>query len=311
MFNFTALQRVMNYFSSKVLMISPEKFRANELTQDDNVFQSRSQISKKIQKIAYKEFELLQKTILESGISVYSISDNSKHDTPDAVFPNNWISFHRENNAVIYPMFAENRRFERNSDTLKKLLEKGIKVKVTHDYSSFEDQNKFLEGTGSIVLNRKNKIAYCSISKRSNEELFKKFCNDLNFYPIVFNSLYESKPIYHTNVLMSICNKFCIICLKSIKDHKEKNSIINSLENSELEIIDISFDQLRSYLGNCIQLIDKESNPKLVMSTSAFKSINSDQLSKILKHTEIIYSDLTTIENFGGGSARCMIAEIF
>ena len=129
MFNFTALQRVMNYFSSKILMISPEKFRANELTQDDNVFQSRNQISKKIQKIAYKEFELLQKTILESGISVYSISDNSQHDTPDAVFPNNWISFHGENNAVIYPMFAKNRRFERNSDTLKKLLEKACSIK--------------------------------------------------------------------------------------------------------------------------------------------------------------------------------------
>ena len=175
MFNFTALQRVMNYFSSKILMISPEKFRANELTQDDNVFQSRNQISKKIQKIAYKEFELLQKTILESGISVYSISDNSQHDTPDAVFPNNWISFHRENNAVIYPMFAENRRFERNSDTLKKLLEKGIKVKVTHDYSSFEDQNKFLEGTGSIVLDRKIKLHTVQYLKDPMKNYLKNF----------------------------------------------------------------------------------------------------------------------------------------
>ena len=175
MFNITALQRVMNYFSSKILMISPEKFRANELTQDDNVFQSRNQISKKIQKLAYKEFELLQKTILESVISVYSISDNSQHDTPDAVFPNNWISFHRENNAVIYPMFAENRRFERKSDTLKKLLEKGIKVKVTHDYSSFEYQNKFLEGTGSIVLDRKNKLHTVQYLKDPMKNYLKNF----------------------------------------------------------------------------------------------------------------------------------------
>ena len=212
-------------------------------------------------KQCYVWANLVNKSLFEEGSLIPSIIEKKATQILISKLPN-WKEY------VELPEFK----------SIVKLLEKGIKVKVTHDYSSFEYQNKFLEGTGSIVLDRKNKIAYCSISKRSNEELFKKFCNDLNFYPIVFNSIYESKPIYHTNVLMSICNKFCIICLKSIKDHKEKNSIINSLENSELEIIDISIDQLRSYLGNCIQLIDKESNPKLVMSTSAFKSINSNHL---------------------------------
>ena len=138
-----------------------------------------------------------------------------------------------------------------------------------------------------------------------------KFCNDLNYSPVLFNSIYESKPIYHTNVLMSICNNFSIICLESIKNQDEKHNLIKSLEDSELEIIDISYDQMSSYLGNCIQLVDKDLNPILIMSTSAFNSIKPDQLSRILKHTEIIHSDIKTIENYGGGSARCMIAEIF
>ena len=301
----------MMHFTSNILMISPEKFRANEFTMDDNVFQSRKLVDSEVSIQALEEFEKLKNTISDNGVSVYSIKDESSHDTPDAVFPNNWISFHHKNNAVTYPMFAENRRLERQSGILRKLSKKGINIEITHDYSSFENQNKFLEGTGSMVLNRKNKIAYCALSNRSNEELFIKFCNDLNYSPVLFNSIYESKPIYHTNVLMSICNNFSIICLESIKNLDEKNNLIKSLENSELDIIDISYDQMCSYLGNCIQLVDKELSPKLVMSTSAFKSIKSNQLSRILKHTEIIHSDIKTIEKYGGGSARCMIAEIF
>ena len=292
-------------------MISPEKFRANEFTMNDNVFQSRELVDSEVSIQAIKEFEKLKNTISDSGISVFSLKGDNSHDTPDAVFPNNWISFHDNNNAVIYPMFAENRRLERQSGILRKLSKKGIKIEVTHDYSSYENQNKFLEGTGSMVLNRKNNIAYCALSNRSDEELFIKFCNDLNYSPIIFNSIYESKPIYHTNVLMSICNNFSIICLESVKNQDEKNNLIKSLEESKLDIIDISYDQMSSYLGNCIQLVDKDSKPKLVMSTSAFRSIKPYQLSKILKHTEIIHSDIKTIENYGGGSARCMIAEIF
>ena len=299
------------HFTSNILMISPEKFRANEFTMNDNVFQSRELVDSEVSIQAIKEFEKLKNTISDSGISVFSLKGDNSHDTPDAVFPNNWISFHDNNNAVIYPMFAENRRLERQSGILRKLSKKGIKIEVTHDYSSYENQNKFLEGTGSMVLNRKNNIAYCALSNRSDEELFIKFCNDLNYSPIIFNSIYESKPIYHTNVLMSICNNFSIICLESVKNQDEKNNLIKSLEESKLDIIDISYDQMSSYLGNCIQLVDKDSKPKLVMSTSAFRSIKPYQLSKILKHTEIVHSDIKTIENYGGGSARCMIAEIF
>ena len=292
-------------------MVSPDKFRNNEFTLSDNSFQAKKIQKSSISSNAIDEFERLKKVILNKGVSVYSLSDDSEFDTPDAVFPNNWISFHSSNKAVLYPMYALNRRFERNSSTLEKLSKQGIDIQIIKDYSHFENDNKFLEGTGSLVLDRRNKFAYCSLSKRSNNDLVDLFCLQMNYKPIVFNSFYNSVPIYHTNVMMSICNKFSIICLDSIKDKNQKTAVIANLKNSNLEIIDIKIDQMSSFLGNCIQLIDSKSNPLLVMSSRAYNSINNSQLKKIEKHTDIIYSDLKTIEDNGGGSARCMIAEIF
>ena len=166
----------MMHFTSNILMISPEKFRSNEFTMNDNVFQSREVVDSQVSIKAIEEFEKLKNTISDNGVSVYSLKGDSSNDTPDAVFPNNWISFHHNNSAVIYPMFAENRRLERQSGILRKLSEKGINIEITHDYSSYENQNKFLEGTGSIVLDRNSKVAYCALSKRSSKELFNKFC---------------------------------------------------------------------------------------------------------------------------------------
>jgi hypothetical protein len=208
-------------------------------------------------------------------------------------------------------MFAINRRFERKSSALKKLSDQGIKIDIIKDYSHFENDKKYLEGTGSVVLDRYNKLAYCSLSKRSDPGLFNVFCSEMNYKPIVFNSLYQSKPIYHTNVMMSICNNFSVICLDSIHDKNQKQHVISNLKDSNLEILDIKIDQMCSFLGNCIQLINSKSNPLLVMSSRAFNSIKNSQLKVIEKHTEIIHSDIKTIEDNGGGSARCMIAEIF
>jgi len=301
----------MKYFTSKILMVSPDKFRNNESTISDNSFQAKKIQKSSISANAIDEFERLKKVILNKGVSVYSLSDDSEFDTPDAVFPNNWISFHTSNKAVLYPMYGLNRRFERKSSTLEKLSKHGIDIQIIKDYSHFENDNKFLEGTGSLVLDRRNKFAYCSLSNRSNNDLVDLFCLQMNYKPIVFNSFYNSVPIYHTNVMMSICNKFSIICLDSIKDEIQKTAVITNLKNSNLEIIDIKIDQMSSFLGNCIQLIDSKSNPLLVMSSRAYNSINNSQLKKIEKHTDIIHSDLKTIEDNGGGSARCMIAEIF
>ena len=301
----------MSHFSSKILMISPDKFRNNEHTLLDNVFQSKKTNQNQIEHLAIKEFNRLRELISNSGIEVFSFDDDSKFDTPDAVFPNNWISFHYYHKAILYPMFAPNRRFERESKILDKLSVSGIEIEIINDYSLYENENRFLEGTGSIVLDRKSKKAYCSLSGRSDLSLFKKFCSDMNYIPVVFNSSHESKPIYHTNVMMSICNNFTIICLDSIRDKNERNNVIENLNNSGLEIIDISINQMTSFLGNCIQLINSDQSPLLIMSSRAFNSITKSQIKRIESHTEIIHSDIKTIENNGGGSARCMIAEIF
>ena len=301
----------MSHFSSKILMISPDKFRNNEHTLLDNVFQSKKTNQNQIEHLAIKEFNRLRELISNSGIEVFSFDDDSKFDTPDAVFPNNWISFHYYHKAILYPMFAPNRRFERESKILDKLSVSGIEIEIINDYSLYENENRFLEGTGSIVLDRKSKKAYCSLSGRSDLSLFKKFCSDMNYIPVFFNSSHESKPIYHTNVMMSICNNFTIICLDSIRDKNERNNIIENLNNSGLEIIDISINQMTSFLGNCIQLINSDQSPVLIMSSRAFNSITKSQIKRIESHTEIIHSDIKTIENNGGGSARCMIAEIF
>ena len=301
----------MSHFSSKILMISPDKFRNNEHTLLDNVFQSKKTNQNQIEHLAIKEFNRLRELISNSGIEVFSFDDDSKFDTPDAVFPNNWISFHYYHKAILYPMFAPNRRFERESKILDKLSVSGIEIEIINDYSLYENENRFLEGTGSIVLDRKSKKAYCSLSGRSDLSLFKKFCSDMNYIPVVFNSSHESKPIYHTNVMMSICNNFTIICLDSIRDKNERNNVIENLNNSGLEIIDISINQMTSFLGNCIQLINSDQSPMLIMSSRAFNSITKSQIKRIESHTEIIHSDIKTIEDNGGGSARCMIAEIF
>ena len=301
----------MKHFTSRILMISPDKFRNNELTISDNSFQSRVSENISISNRAISEFERLKESISNRGVNVHAISDDSEFDTPDAVFPNNWISFHHSNRAVLYPMSALNRRFERKSSALKKLSDQGIKIDIVKDYSHFENDDKYLEGTGSIVLDRYNKLAYCSLSRRSDYDLLNIFCSEMNYKPIVFNSVYQSKPIYHTNVMMSICNNFSIICLDSIEDKKQKNNILTNLKNSNLEIIDIEIDQMCSFMGNCIQLVDTNSNPLLVMSSRAYNAIKNSQLKIIEKHTDIIHSDITTIEDNGGGSARCMIAEIF
>ena len=182
----------MKHFTSKILMVSPDKFRNNEHTLSDNVFQSRKFNEDQIKSIALKEFDKLRDVILKSGINVFSFDDDSKFDTPDAVFPNNWISFHHLHKAILYPMFATNRRFERESKILNKLSKSGIEIELINDYSVYENENKFLEGTGSIVLDRKSKTAYCSISKRSNVDLFKKFCLDMDYVSVTFNSSYQS-----------------------------------------------------------------------------------------------------------------------
>ena len=227
-------------------MTYPKNFRSNELTLNDNTFQKNNSnlFNAEINIKAIEEFELLKNKIESEGVKVTVFKDERDVDTPDAVFPNNWISFHKDNKAITYPMFAKNRRLERTNLAIECLNNNGENISIYKDYSNFENNNMFLEGTGSLVLDRINRIAYCSLSQRSNKELVNKFCLDMGYNPVLFKSFHQDKPIYHTNVVLSICNKFSVICLESIIDKKERETVTNSLISNGLEIIDISISQL-------------------------------------------------------------------
>ena len=293
-------------------MVYPKNFRSNELTLGDNTFQNTSSNMSidEVKNKAVEEFELLHNKIQSEGIKVTIFNDSRHVDTPDAVFPNNWISFHKDNKAIKYPMFAENRRLERTNLAIECLKDQGRDISIDYDYSDYENDNKFLEGTGSLVLDRLNKIAYCSLSQRSDEDLVNRFCLDMEYSPVIFKSYHQNKPIYHTNVVLSICNKFSIVCLESITDKKERLNVVDSLVSSGLEIIDIDLNQMSSFGANCIQL-NGNNGPVLVMSSKAYSTFTNDQLDIIQKNSKIIHSSLENIENNSGGSARCMIAEVF
>jgi len=304
------------HFTSNILMISPEKFRANEFTMDDNVFQSRKLVDSEVSIQALEEFEKLKNTISDNGVSVYSIKDESSHDTPDAVFPNNWFSLHKDGTKILYPMFAKSRRKERDLEIFK-ILEKNLnfKIKTTVDFTIYEQENLYLEGTGSMILDRENKIAYAALSERTSKKILVDFGQKMNYNIVYFNALHTvnniQSPIYHTNVMMCLGDRFSVICLETIYDQLEKVKLLNSLEETNKEIIEIAVPQMNNFAGNMLQVIGANNSPIIVMSQSAFDSLNKSQLKKLEKFGEILFSNLSTIENYGGGSARCMMAELF
>ena len=298
-----------------ILMVRPSSFRTNTQTLQNNHFQKISDFSDEIilQKTLI-EFDNLVNKIRSYGIPVTVFQDDLIFDTPDSIFPNNWISFHPEKKIVLYPMYAENRRLERNENIIKKVESTGVLIDTILDYTKAELNNQFLEGTGSMVLDRKNKKAYASISERTSEILLDEFCDEFNYMPIVFESYQNhgnrSYLIYHTNVMMCVAEKYSVICLESIKSEDEKKKVKQSLIDDGKEIIEISSKQLDCFSGNMIELIYNKKS-YLVMSETAFKSLSVNQLSSINNYSEIIYSNVDTIESCGGGSVRCMIAEVF
>ena len=296
-------------------MVRPSSFRTNTQTLQNNHFQKISNSSDEIilQKTLI-EFDNLVNKIRSYGIPVTVFQDDLIFDTPDSIFPNNWISFHTEKKIVLYPMYAENRRLERNENIIKKVESTGVIIDTILDYTKAELNNQFLEGTGSMVLDRKNKKAYASISERTSEILLDEFCDEFNYMPIVFESYQNhgnrSYLIYHTNVMMCVADKYSVICLESIKSEDEKKKVKQSLIDDGKEIIEISSKQLDCFSGNMIELIYNKKS-YLVMSETAYKSLSENQFSSINNYSEIIYSNVDTIESCGGGSVRCMIAEVF
>ena len=282
----------------------------------NNYFQSDLDLTPEaINKKAREEFDAFVDTLEGAGVRVVVVEDLEDPNTPDALFPNNWVSFHTSGTAVLYPMFAPNRRQERRMDILERLEDEGFLIEIVLDYSSAEKDGLFLEGTGSVVLDREHRKAYCALSARADEELFIEFCEDMEYTPIVFTALQsvgdERLPIYHTNVMMCIGDRFAIICLDSIDDKKERKNVLDHLTRDGKEVIAITEAQMHAFAGNMLQVIAKDDQPALVMSSSAYNSLTQDQINRIEKYGPIIHSPLPTIETCGGGSARCMMAEVF
>lgn len=298
-------------------MIRPVAFRMNEQTSINNYFQNESNgiLPSTINAKAQVEFDLLVEKLRNVGVNVIVVDDVLDFDTPDSIFPNNWISFHQNGDVVLYPMFAENRRKERREDILDVIEEAGFIIQDIMDYTSAEEDKVFLEGTGSVVLDRVNEIAYCALSPRSDEELFIEFCEDFELNPVIFEAFHtvdgERKHIYHTNVMMSVADTFAVICADCIDDKSERKMVLENLKNSGKEIILISEAQINSFAGNMLQVVGANNERFIVMSDRAYVSLRNDQITKIEKHCKIIHTDLDVIEKYGGGSARCMMAEVF
>ena len=296
-----------------VLMIEPAAFGFNAETAQNNYFQVNSE-NAETQNRALQEFNNFVEKLRSKGINVITMKDTLEPHTPDSIFPNNWISMHQDGTVVLYPMCAVNRRWERRNDILE-ILKRNFSVKEIIDFSAPENDGKFLEGTGSMIFDHDNKLAYGSVSLRLDEQLFREFCEKFGFTPVVFHSYQtannERLPIYHTNVMMCVADQFVVICLDCIDDETERIKVVNAIVNSGKEIIEISESQMQRFAGNMLQLQNPEGKKFLVMSLSAYQSLTPEQISNIEKYSEIIYSDLETIETNGGGSARCMLAEVF
>lgn len=306
----------MTQITDTILMIRPVAFRMNEQTAVNNYYQKviDSLLPATVNAKAQAEFDAFAEKLRAVGVKVIVVDDTVTPDTPDSVFPNNWISFHENGDVALYPMFAENRRGERREELLDVIEEEGYTINEIMDYTSAEEDGIFLEGTGSLVLDRVNQKAYCALSPRADEELMIEFCEDFEYTPVIFEAFQtidgERKQIYHTNVMMCIGTTFAVICADCIDDKKERKMVLDNLRKDGKEIVLLTEAQLNHFAGNMLQVQGADKS-YLVMSNAAHQALTKDQVAKIEKHAEILTANLDTIEACGGGSARCMMAEIF
>ena len=311
-----AIKKKMKQVTNNIMMIKPVAFRYNEQTAVNNYYQKvlDNLTPEQTQENALSEFNNFVKILEEKSINVIVIEDTKTPDTPDSIFPNNWVSFHESGNIALYPMCAENRRDERREDIFDILVDDyNFEINYLKDFTEFENHDKFLEGTGSMVLDRENKICYAAISVRTDEQAVLQWCDVFGYTPVCFAANQdvegERMEIYHTNVMMCVADKYAIVCLDTVDDSDERRWLKSSLEGSGKEIIEITEDQKHRFAGNMLQLLGDEKY--LVMSKSAHESLSNEQIDKIERYNPIISSSLDTIEACGGGSARCMMAEIF
>jgi hypothetical protein len=307
----------MSQATNTILMIRPVAFRMNEQTAVNNYYQKvlENVLPETVQAKALQEFDAFVLKLKSVGVNVIVVEDTLEPSTPDAIFPNNWISFHHNGSVGLYPMFAPNRRLERREDILDILEAKGFEIKNTVDYTSAEAENLFLEGTGSLVLDRVNRKAYCALSPRADEGLMIEYCEDYEYTPVIFTAYQtvenQRLAIYHTNVIMCVAPQFAVVCLECIDDKKERKNLIKHLKEDGKEIIAITEAQVSNFAGNMLSVLGANDKEFIVMSDSAYKSLRSKQIVSLEKYTTILYSNADTIEACGGGSVRCMMAEVF
>ena len=307
----------MKQITNTILMVRPIAFRMNEQTAVNNYYQKvlEDMLPETVNAKAQNEFDAFVKKLEAVGVNVVVVQDTKIPDTPDSIFPNNWVSFHENGTVGLYPMFAKNRRPERREDVLETLESNGFGIENVMDYTSAEEEGLFLEGTGSLLLDRVNRKAYCALSPRADEDLLIEFCEDFEYTPVVFTSNQtvngERKAIYHTNVMMCLAETFAVICLDSIDDKKERKNVLRHLKEDGKEVIAITEAQVNHFAGNMLQVVGSNDKRYLVMSAAAHQSLAKQQVATIEKHCEILSSSLNTIEACGGGSARCMMAEVF
>ncbi|MDB5261151.1 MAG: amidinotransferase [Adhaeribacter sp.] len=299
--------------TSSILMVRPVSFGFNTETAATNAFQNKFplQTAAEISKKAIAEFDYYVALLRGKGIDVLVIDDTEAPAKPDAIFPNNWITLHRNGTVALYPMHAPNRRQERRADIVETLRGK-YQVKKVVDFSQYEEKEKFLEGSGSMILDHENRMVFACLSPRTDADLLEEFCQHFGYQPIVFHAYdHKGSLIFHTNVMLSIGHRFAILCAASIHDEQDRQFVISTLVRTNHEVIEITEKQMHQYAGNMLELKNKEGKNFLVMSEQAYKSLEPRQVQSIQKYAEILPVPLATIEHVGGGSARCMIAEIF
>jgi len=290
-------------------MIRPVNFAFNLETAASNAFQVRND-AQDVQQKALTEFDDFVSLLRKNSVDILVVEDTPHPHTPDAIFPNNWVSFHHDGTLLLYPMFAPSRRAERKLHVLEKIYER-FRVSNKIDLSHYEKNSLFLEGTGSMVLDRENKIAFACLSPRTNKKVLDDFCDRMNYEPISFTAVDSNgTPIYHTNVLMCVADRYVVICLDSITNADERAQVTETIQKTGKEIININFQQLNAFAGNMLQIENSQGEQLLIMSTQAYQSLTEKQVQKLNSYNRIIHAPLSAIERNGGGSARCMMAEI-
>jgi hypothetical protein len=303
-----------NQTSRHILMVRPANFAFNEETAANNAFQTRDgRLSPtEIRKKAIEEFDAFVTKLRQAGVHVIVAKDTPNPSKPDAVFPNNWISFHQEGFVVTYPMFAPIRRRERRRQVIETVLKNGFRSDRRVNLEFNEKRNRYLEGTGSIIFDHQHKLAYACLSPRTDPSLLDDLCAEINYQPVVFHATDAAgQEIYHTNVMMALGEDFVVICLDSVKDPKERVVLLDHFKTSGKEVVDITLDQMNSFAGNMLQVRNNRDEKILVMSEQAYNALLPAQIQQLKKHTNLLHARLNTIETYGGGSARCMMAEIF